>query len=248
MRKILLLLALTFTYGNSDTIGGEVSLNIFSHSPNGQASYNILTSNGANLQDVEDTFGFETEQTIAFKGYLEHPFPFLPNIKLGYISLSHKGSQSVDDFSWGNLSNFTGNTANNLTLDITDTTLYYELLDNWVEIDAGLTFRHMSGDIGVHSSSHNERIDFTTTTPMLYTRLRAHIPSTDISFGLEANAIVLSGINSYDYELSARYTFYMGLGLEAGYKHMHLEEDTLVDNLNINMDFSGPYAAAIWDF
>lgn len=248
MRKLLLLMMLTFTYGHSDTIGGEVSFNIFSHSPSGQASYDLLALDEGTLQDIEDTFGFGTEQDIAFKGYLEHPFPFLPNIKLGYTSLSHKGTQSVDGFSWGNLSNITGNISNKLSLDMTDTTLYYELLDNWTEVDAGLTFRHISGDMGVNTKLSSELINFSTTTPMLYTRLRAHIPSTDISLGLEANAIAFSGVNSYDYELSARYTFYMGLGLEAGYKSMHIENDDFVDHLDVNIDFSGPYAAVSWDF
>ena len=248
MRKLLLLMMLTFTYGHSDTIGGEVSFTLFSHSPSGQASYTLLGVNEGTLEDIEDTFGFGTEAGIAFKGYLEHPLPFLPNVKLGYTSFSHKGTQNVDGFFWGNLSDFTGEISNKLSLDITDTTLYYELLDHWTEVDAGLTFRHISGDMDVNTKLSSELIDFSTTTPMLYTRLRAHIPTTDFSLGLEANAIAFSGINAYDYELSARYTFYMGLGIEAGYKSMHIENDDFVDNLDVDIDFSGPYAAVSWDF
>ena len=40
----------------------------------------------------------------------------------------------------------------------------------------------------------------------------------------------------------------MGLGLEAGYKVFHLENDELKDSLNVDIDFSGPYATVIWDF
>jgi len=248
MRKILLLAILALHYGHADNIGGEVSLGIFSHSPSGDASYDLLSLGAGSSQNLEQTFGFSDSQDIFFKGYLEHPLPFLPNLKLGYTTLSTTGTQSVDLFSWGNFSRFTGDIANKLTLDITDATLYYELLDNWAEVDTGLTFRHISGDMSVSTRLSSDFASFSTTTPMLYGKIRAHIPSTELSLQLEANAIAFTGINAYDYELSARYTFYMGLGLEAGYKAFHLENDEFANSLNVNIDFSGPYAAVIWDF
>ena len=248
MRKILLWAILALHYGHADNIGGEVSFGIFSHNPSGDASYDLLSLGAGSSQNLEQTFGFNSSQDIFFKGYLEHPLPFLPNFKLGYTALSTTGTRSVDLFSWGNISRFTGNIANKLSLDITDATLYYELLDNWAEIDAGLTFRHISGNMSVTTRLSSDLVDFSTTSPMLYGKIRTHIPSTDLSLQLEANAIAFTGINSYDYELSARYTFYMGLGLEAGYKAFHLENDEFADSLNVNIDFSGPYAAVIWDF
>ena len=74
------------------------------------------------------------------------------------------------------------------------------------------------------------------------------MPITDLSFQLEANAISYSDITTSDYELSARYTLMMGLGLEAGYKALHLDSDDLVEGFYADIDFSGPYAAVIWDF
>jgi len=248
MRKILLWAMLTLHYGHADNIGGEISLGIYSHSPSGEASYDPLSLGAGSSQNLEQTFGFADSQDIFFKGYLEHPLPFLPNLKLGYTSLSTTGTRSVDLFSWGDISRFTGDIANKLTLDITDATLYYELLDNWAEVDAGLTFRHISGDMRVTTRLSSDLVDFSTSTPMLYGKVRTHIPSTELSLQLEANAIAFTGINAYDYELSARYTFYMGLGIEAGYKAIYLESDDFSDSLNVDIDFSGPYAAVIWDF
>lgn len=248
MRKIILLVIFTLHYGHADTIGGEISLGIYSHSPSGEATYDLLSLGSGNIHDLEKTFGFTDSQDIFFKGYLEHPLPFLPNLKLGYTALSTTGTQSVDLFSWGDISSFNGTIANKLTLDITDGTLYYELLDNRLEVDAGLTLRHISGSMSVTTAQSSDFVNFSTSTPMLYGKLRTHIPSTDLSLQLEANAIAFTGINSYDYELSARYTFYMGLGLEAGYKAFHLENDEFVESLNVNVDFRGPYAAVIWDF
>ncbi len=84
--------------------------------------------------------------------------------------------------------------------------------------------------------------------PTLYGKVKFNIPNTDISLQGEANAISWQDTSFYDYELSARYTFTMGLGLEAGYKSLHLDSEDLADGLKIDMDFSGLYASIIWDF
>lgn len=243
MRKMILLTILTLHYGYADMIGGEVSFGIFSHTPSGDASYK-----GESSQNLENTFGFNETQDLFFKGYFEHPLPLLPNIKLGYTTLSTTGDSNVELFNWGSISDFTGRIENKLSLDVTDATLYYELLDNWLEADTGLTFRYISGDMRVDTNLVSEVINFSTLTPMLYGKIRTNIPSTDLSLQVEANAISFSGINAYDYELSARYTFYMGLGIEMGYKAFHLDNDELTDTLNVNTNFSGPYATAIWDY
>jgi outer membrane protein len=131
---------------------------------------------------------------------------------------------------------------------MTDVTLYYEVLDNWVELDAGITARYISGDMGVSTSGDNDVADFSIWVPMLYGKARFNFPVTDLSVQLEANAISYWDMTAYDYELSARYTLMMGIGIEAGYKSLHLDSDDLVDGFHADIDFSGPYAAAIWDF
>ncbi|RLA66242.1 MAG: hypothetical protein DRQ78_04450 [Epsilonproteobacteria bacterium] len=248
MKKTILLFILLHTFGYADTIGGEVSLGVFNHSPSGQVSYVLPPGNIGTSSDLEDTLGFSETQDIFFKAYLEHPLLFLPNIKLGYTKLSHEGSNDVNLFSWGDIHQFTGNIDNSLALDISDATLYYEALDNWLEVDLGLTLRYLSGNIAVNTSAETEVIDFSTLFPMLYAKGRFNIPSTDVAVQMEANAISYGGLTSYDYEISARYTLTMGLGLEAGYKSLHLDSDELSDGLDANVDFSGPFVSAIWDF
>lgn len=242
LRKLILLPIVILHQLDADTIGGEASVGFFNHDPSGNASYKGTDS------DLEETFGFSEKQDIFFKAYLEHPFPVMPNVKLGYMALSHKGSSSVEDFTWGDIDNFTGDIDNSLSLDMTDVTFYYEFLDNWGEVDAGLTLRYISGDMGVNTMISSDVASFSTWVPMLYGKTRFNMPVTDLSFQIEANAISYWDITSYDYELSARYTLIMGLGLEAGYKAFHLDSDELVDGLYTDMDFSGPYAAVIWDF
>jgi outer membrane protein len=241
LKKLALYLLLTLSQMHADTIGGEISLGFFNHQPNGDASYK------GSATDMEETLGFSEEQDIFLKAYLEHPLPVIPNIKLGYATLSHAGSSNVNDFTWGDTT-YNGTINSSLSLDMSDVTLYYEFLDNWAEVDAGLTLRYISGDIHVRSSESSDVADFSTWVPMLYGKMRFTLPVTDLSFQLEANAISYWDITAYDYELSARYTLAMGIGLEAGYKAFHLDSDDLVNGFHADMEFSGPYAAAIWDF
>lgn len=229
---------------SADTIGGEASLGIFNHSPEGYASYTLPFGYQGTYTDIVDTLGFSEAQDIFLKVYLEHPLVMLPNVKLAYTALSHTGNSQVTLFSWGDIVNFTGEVDSSLSLDMTDATLYYEILDNWVNLDVGLTLRYLIGDMAVN----HESLSFSTLVPLLYAKTRFNFPLTDLSLQLEANAVSYAGITSYDYEVSARYTLAMGIGLEAGYKAFHLDSNELLDGFDANMDFSGPYAAAVWDF
>jgi len=242
LKNIALFALLTLSQVHADMAGGEASLGIFNHAPSGNASYRGTSSS------LDDTLGFNEEQDLFFKAYLEHPLPLAPNVKIGHTTLSHNGSNSVEGFTWGDIVNFTGEIDNSLLLDITDIVLYYELIDNWIEADTGVAARYITGDMRVSTDIDNDAVDFSIWIPMLYGKARLSFPFTDISLQLEANAISYGGLTSYDYELSARYTLAMGIGLEAGYKAFHLDSDELLDGFRADMDFSGPYAAAIWDF
>jgi len=242
----------------ADTIGGgEISLGMYNHSPSGNASYTLPYIGLGTSADLENSLHWSDAQDIIFKAYLEHPLPFLPNAKIAFSNLSHDGQGAVTDFTWGAIQIPAGKFINidtSLDLKMYDLTLYYELLDNWVEIDTGVTLRYFSGNISVNTLvtffpiSASESTDFDAFIPMLYGKTRFNIPSTDISLQLEANAISYQDTTFYDYELSARYILAMGLGLEGGYKSIHLDSEDLTDGLVVDMDFSGFYASVVWDF
>ena len=247
----------------ADTIlGGEISLGVYSHSPSGSASYTLPYTTLNSSVDLENDFGWGSTQDAVLKAYFEHPIPFVPNVKLAYSNFNQSGSGSVNSFSWGGIIGLDGTVDTSLELQMYDLTAYYELLDNSVEIDAGLTLRYLNGDLGVTPTA-----DFTTpgfipdfsisapqyTTidmwlPLVYGKTRFNIPGTDMSLQIEGNGITYQDTTFYDYELSARYTFTLGLALEAGYKAMHLDSKDLADGLVVDVDSSGPYAAIVWDF
>jgi len=156
LKKLALITVLTLNQLHADITGGEVSLGFFNHDPSGNASYK------GSATSLDDTLGFSEEQDIFLKAYFEHPLPLIPNLKLGYTTLSHEGSSSVVNFTWGDTT-YNGTINSSLSLDMTDVTLYYEFLDNWAEVDAGLTLRYMSGDMDVHSSQGNDIADRKST-------------------------------------------------------------------------------------
>ena len=263
LKKLTLSALLASSALYADTIGGEISLGIYNHAPSGIASYTLAGALTESI-DLEDDFGWSDDQDIILKAYFENPMPFFPNAKFAYSNLNQSGTGDVNDFSWG-IINGDGKIDTSLELQMYDLTAYYELLDNVVEIDAGLTMRYLGGDITVTPtvgfnfttpfvsiSSPEVGVPYTTDIdmwiPMLYGKARFNVPNTDISLQLEANVISYEETTFYDYELSARYTLTMGLGLEAGYKSMHLDSEDLADGVIVDMDFTGVYAAIVWDF
>ncbi len=246
-----LLLLLSATSLQADIIGGEISLGMFGHAPSGTASYLHTAS-----VDLEKDLYWDTEQDIMLKAYIEHPVPLVPNVKAAYSTLSHKGQGQVYEFSWGDIIDISGDIDNTFDLKMYDLTLYYELLDNMVEADVGLTLRYLDGNINVTVTPFSmapihatyEAVDFSAAAPMLYGKVRANIPATDISLQAEGNVVSYDDTTFFDYEISARYTFAFGLGLEAGYRFVHLDSSDLEDGLDIDVDFKGAFASLVWDF
>ncbi len=262
IQKLTLAALLAASTLYADMLGGEVSIGVFNHSPSGSTSYTLPFQPSNTAVNIEDDLGWSDENDIIFKGYFEHPIPLVPNVKVAYGSLSHSGQGTVEDFSWGGIIGLDGEIESDLEGQVYDLTLYYELLDNVIELDAGLTLRYLDGDIAVNTLTDldmpllpspsvellNESVGFDAFIPMLYGKGRFNIPSTDISVQLEANIFNYDETIMYDYELSIRYTLAMGLGLEGGYKAIHLDSVDLTDGLEVDMDFEGAYASVVWNF
>ena len=242
-KKFVLSLCILYSSLYADTARGEIVVGVFNHAPSGQVQYNSIES-----VDIVNTLDFSTAQDVLLKAYIEHSFSPLPNLKLAYNTYLHNGQNLVPNFSWGKIENFTGTINNHLSLSFVDTTLYYELLDDWLETDAGVTFRSLSGEMSVKNRLNDDALSFSTLVPMLYGKMRLNLLDTDISLQLELNAIALPSTTSYDYEVSARYTFSMGLGIEIGYKSFYFKSDNMTKNFDANIDFTGLYTAAIWEF
>ncbi|MCH9739631.1 MAG: TIGR04219 family outer membrane beta-barrel protein [Epsilonproteobacteria bacterium] len=249
MKKLLVLTTITTTLSMADIVGGELNLGFYTHAPSGTANYEGDTIN------IEDDLKWGDESDMFIKAYLEHPLPIVPNIKLGYSNFGHSGSGTVDSsFRWGDLSLLSSNNVqSNFDMQMYDITFYYEILDNWLNADIGLNIKYLDGTVDVTSKNQltgfteSESNSFSLPIPMAYAKFRFDFPTTDISFQTEGNYISYDGHSLYDLEAGVRYTFAMGLGLEAGYKSLKLKIDD-IDDFSMDTDFSGVYGKAVWDF
>ena len=250
MKKIVLLISILTTFGMSDTIvGGEINIGGYSHTPTGTISFE------GNDIDVVDTLKWENKADVFASFYFEHPIPLLPNIKVAYSALSHEGAGGVDknfEFAGKNFrSGFTVNTG--IDVKMLDATLYYELLDNWVSIDVGLTAKFMDGSAYINSKKTivskaiEESTTFKGVLPLVYSKFRFDIPTTDIALQIEGNYVAYQENLLYDIEVGIRYTVLLGMGAEVGFKQIKLKIEDL-EGFNMDNDFSGFYGKLVWDF
>ena len=248
MKKTAVTLALLSTLSMADMLGGEFNVGYYNHTPSGTLKYQ-----GSSI-DVENDFKWKKQSDVFAKLYLEHPLPLLPNIKLGYSNFGQSGSGVLNNsITFGNRVYSTASQIDtNLDLKMYDLTLYYEFLDNWLNLDAGVNIKYVDGSISAvgrdaFSNVLNESNTFSVPIPMLYAKARVDIPTTDISFQAEGNYISYDGNQFYDLEAGVRYTLALGLGFEGGYKSMKLKLNN-VDDLTLDSTFSGAYAKLVWDF
>jgi len=244
MKKSLLLVSILSLGASADVLGGELEVGYYNHTPSGTSQYQGSST------DVQNDLKWSNESDVFAKIYLEHPLPFLPNIKLGYTDFSHTGSGNVNQsFTFANQTfNANSDIQTNFNLKMYDVGLYYEILDNWVNLDLGLNVKFIKGSLSVASNLiAEERSDFSAPLPMLYAKVRIDVPTTDLSFLAEGNYVEYQGNRFYDAEIGARYEFALGLGVEAGYKTMALKLDN-VDNISMDTQFSGAYGKLVWDF
>lgn len=102
--------------------------------------------------------GFEEDGHNVGWVAFEHPIPFLPNIRIAYLEASSSGTSdeliTLEAFSVsGSIGGVPATTTfldqsrleTDMSFDTFDGTLYWELLDNWVSLDLGLTIRQLDG-------------------------------------------------------------------------------------------------------
>jgi outer membrane protein len=181
---------------------------------------------------------------------IEHPILFLPNIKLQKNDISSRQSGTITNgFSLDN-ANFPAGTqvSTDIDLSYTDAALYYELLDNWINLDLGVTLRKYSGHLQAQSSPLADQINIDLKVPLLYGRFQFDLPFTGFSAGFEGNYITYDGSDLADYTAKISYLFDSALdvGIEVGYRSITANIDD--DGVNTNLDLTGPYAAAIFHF
>ena len=218
----------------ADVVGVGASVSYWDSDLSGKAGKNN------DVVDVENDLDLENDTNANLSAYLEHPVPLLPNVRLNYTRIEQSGSGEVST----QFDLVSGDVDSDLDLNQFDVTLYYEVLDNWANLDLGVTARNLDGELIVRERTTNGQVSKTEVDgviPMGYLAARFDLPFTGVSVGGEANLISFDGDSIYDYNAYGQYELSL-LQLRAGYRQISIDYEDSDDRLDIEL--GGPFVSA----
>lgn len=238
MRKLAILaggaLMVSGSFATADILGVGVSASYWDSDLTGQAERN------SDLVDVENDLDVSSDGNVNVEAYFEHPVPILPNVRLNYTRIEQSGdgtlSTGFDDLSGG------ASVRSDLELTQLDGTLYYELLDNWVNLDVGLTVRSIDGELLIQDTGGTQVLtEVSGALPMGYAAARFDLPLTGLSVGAQGNLISYDGDSISDFNAYGQFKLSL-LQLRAGYRQMSIDfEDS---NNRLDVELGGPFISA----
>lgn len=205
---------------------------------------------GGEKVDLHDDLGFSDENANVFFVSIEHPLPLLPNLLLQHTQLDTNATHTLNRTITFDDTTYIASDRVKTTLDLshTDATLYYELLDNWVELDLGLTVRVFENGVKIKSeiTGQNAKLDFNSVIPMVYAAARFNLPLSGLYVAVDGNGIGYSGNTLFDYRAMVGYESPMGLGAQVGIRNFDLNYQDGDDEGDVKID--GAFAEVFYHF
>ena len=244
MRKLMIAvggsLVLAAPLANADILGVGANVSYWDSDFSGEVV------NKGSAVDIENDLNMDSDSNANFTAYFEHPVPLLPNVRVNYTSISQSGSGKIGPEGFDDIINADVNS--DLDLDQLDATFYYEVLDNWVNLDLGLTARKFDGELVVRDTAVGGRVSTPTVdavVPMGYLAARFDLPFTGVSVGADGNFVSYSGDSLHDVNVYGQFEIAM-LQLRAGYREMAIDYEDDDDKLDVEL--SGPFASVGFTF
>lgn len=191
--------------------------------------------------------GIKDETSTALWLNFEHPIPLIPNLRLMHSAIQTQERTTVNrDIRFGN-AQFSADVEVHTDMDLshTDATLYYEILDNWLSLDVGVTARLFDGYMEVKSEFEKGRAQLSGVVPMLYLNGQIDLPFSGWSIGAYGNTISYRGDHITDLAAKVGYDFelvpLLDIGVNVGYRVMSLKTEE-IDDLFADAKLSGLYA------
>ena len=236
MRKLTLAvgssLILATPFAQADIVGLGASVSYWDSDLSGNVA------NGNNAVDVDDELRLKDDGNANASIYLEHPVPLLPNVRLAYTLVQQSGNGALDS-QYDEVD--AGDVRSELDLEQLDLTLYYEILDNWVNLDLGLTVRDFSGELLVQNATQSSVTKADAVLPLGYVAARFDLPLTGVSVGAEGNFIAFDGDSMRDFNVYGQYSISL-LQLRAGYRQIAVDYEDGSDVFDVKID--GPFISA----
>jgi len=202
----------------------------------------LESTTGSSRVDLETDLGFDDDNGSVIYVTFEHPVPLIPNIKLQQTELETDATNQLTGSFGFDDETFTSNITAEIDLSHTDATFYWEILDNYVSLDVGLTARWFDGEVKIQengtSTSANEKLD--AVIPLLYTAVRIDLPLSGLYASVSGNFLGTSDNNFLDYQATIGYESAFRLGVEAGYRSLELNLDD-VDDIEADITIDGAF-------
>ena len=229
-------------------------------------------------QNTQVDFNLENEQQTSFFVAVEHPLPFLPNLRIAQTSLDTTGKATLVQ-----ALKFGGDTfpvSNQVSTDVdmsyTDYTLYYEILDNRaISIDLGLTARDFSGDIVLTGSTvlieeceiivpdtclaptvtgsriPRGKVNIDDIEPMLHAATMISLPLAGLNFFAQGDVSFTDDHSITDYQVGLSYDLVQNMAVDLNVTLGYRAvnlEFEDLDSLYSDLEFKGAFAGAVLHF
>ena len=243
MKKNIVLLSLCATFAlsaSADTVGFEVGAAYWGAKTSGDFNYKGDTI------DLEKDLGYGDKNTNFIWASFEHPVPIIPNLKIQHTSFDESQSTNTNKVFDGKT--YSGVVNSNLKLNQTDFILYYELLDNWVNLDFGINAKYLNASVSMDSATQSASTkDLNYVVPMLYAKAKFELPLSGLSVESDISYISYDSSAFYDIKGGVSYETTFGLGATAGYRAEKLKIDDLSDVYS-DVNIKGFYAGLFYHF
>jgi len=178
---------------------------------------------------------------------LEHTNSALPNFRYQGFNLDSTKSNTLNSSLTMNGQSFTlgDQVPSSYDLSHDDIVFYYDLADNWIDLDMGIDLKRFDGE--VEFSGSEDTIEVDETIPLLYLSARFDLPYNGFYIGADFNNFGLGSSIVEDSTIKLGYHSDNGLGFEGGLKSFSLELDDS-NNLNNDLEYDGIFLNGYFHF
>jgi len=222
-----------------------VGLNIDGYSAQPSQSYNSSSI------DLVDDLDVDNPAQTSMVLILEHPIAVLPNIRYQSYNMGSSNNRSINsDFSFNQGSPGFGSDSNaSYDLSSNDLVLYYQLLNNWIDLDMGVDLKRLDGQVS--QAEPGNSVDIDETIPLLHLSARVDLPINGLYVGANINSnIVDLGISesgAQDSTIMLGFENGTGLGIAGGIKSFSLELNNSND-ANTDLEYDGLFVNGYLNF
>ncbi len=200
--------------------------------------------------DFEDDLGMDDEDypiVEAFVGLGDHHF------SVSAMHIDYSGSETLSDPITFKGETFSADVKSSLKYDMIDAEYQYDIID-LENILAGFSIgvigkvKWIDGEVEIKetASALSEKETFAAPIPMVGVGVHVGLIADILEARVKATGIGYSGNALYDVMGDISFTPFPFVDIHGGYRIIHLDID--VDDVELNYDMSGPYAAVTIGF